>query len=130
MKRTTDGLIETAAAGTVVAAAPPVHDTMRRLQIGVAGLLTVLLLVGLAGLIGERAREKAAAEAPAETQVKMPGDPSKTPSAPLEELGVQPVSKDENEAVAVKVPQAAPTVPDLQPDPELQRARQANQSKR
>lgn len=129
MKRTTDGLIETAA-GTAVAAAPPVHDTMRRLQIGVAGLLTVLLLVGLAGLIGERAREKAAAEAPAETQVKMPGDPSKTPSAPLEELGVQPVSKDENEAVAVKVPQAVPTVPDLQPDPELQRARQANQSKR
>ena len=130
MKRTTDGLIETAAAGTVVAATPPVHDTMRRLQIGVAGLLTVLLLVGLAGLIGERAREKAAAEAPAETQVKMPGDPSKTPSAPLEELGVQPVSKDENEAVAVKVPQTVPTVPDLQPDPELQRARQANQAKR
>ncbi|MGV1682265.1 hypothetical protein [Sphingopyxis sp. NJF-3] len=128
MKRT-DGLIEAPAMATA-AAATPAHDTMRRLQIGVAGLLTVLLLVGLAGLIGERAREKAAAEAPAATEVKMPGDPSKTPSTPLEELGVQPVSKDENEAVAVKVPQTVPTVPDLQPDPELQRARQANQAKR
>lgn len=125
----TDSLLDTP---VPVVAAPvlPAHDTMRRLQIGIAGLLTVLLLVGLAGLIGDRAREKAAAEAPAVTEVKMPGDTTKAPSAPLEELGVQPVSKDENEAVAVKVPQASPTVPDLQPDPELQRARQANQSKR
>jgi len=108
-------------------AVTPEHDTMRRLQIGIAGLLIVLLLVGLAGLIGESAREKAATDAPEASEVKMPGDPSKAPSAPLEELGVQPVSKDENEAVAVKVPQTVPTVPDLQPDPELQRARQAKQ---
>ena len=41
---------------------PPPDDAMRRLQIGIAGVLTVLLLVGMAGLIGDRARERAAAE--------------------------------------------------------------------
>ena len=51
-------------------------------------------------------------------------------SAPLEELGVQPVSgdtKEQNRAVPIKVPQAArTTVPDLEPDPDLERARQSN----
>lgn len=109
----------------------PVNDTMRRLQIGIAGVLTVLLLVGMAGLIGERARERAASDAAVVEEVKMPGEPTAS-GAPLEELGVQPVSpssKDENGATSVKVPQAAPTaaVPDLEPDPALQRARQSKQ---
>ncbi|PKP87250.1 MAG: hypothetical protein CVT78_08980 [Alphaproteobacteria bacterium HGW-Alphaproteobacteria-17] len=106
----------------------PVNDSMRRLQIGIAGVLTVLLLVGMAGLIGDRARERAFEDAAADATVKMPGDDTKAGKAPLEELGVQPVSKEENPGTAVKVPQAAPstaTVPDLEPDPELQRARQS-----
>ncbi|MBJ7501702.1 MAG: hypothetical protein JHC57_18235 [Sphingopyxis sp.] len=116
--------------------APPptvqVDDTMRRLQIGIAGVLTVLLLVGMAGLIGERARERAASDVAATAEVKMPGD-QPAGGAPLEELGVQPVSpssKDENAATDVKVPQALPqasSVPDLEPDPALQRARQSKQ---
>ncbi len=114
-------------------AAAPVNDTMRRLQIGIAGVLTVLLLVGMAGLIGDRARQSAAGDIAATAEVKMPGDEEKTSGAPLEELGVQavsPSSKDENAATSVKVPQATPpssTVPDLEPDPALQRARQSNQ---
>jgi hypothetical protein len=111
----------------------PVNDTMRRLQIGIAGVLTVLLLVGMAGLIGERARERAEGEVAATTEVKMPGEEPAV-GAPLEELGVQPVSpsssKDENAATSVKIPQAvapAATVPDLEPDPKLQRARQSKQ---
>jgi hypothetical protein len=109
----------------------PVNDTMRRLQIGIAGVLTVLLLVGMAGLIGDRARENVESDAATSAEVKMPGDKVKTGGAPLEELGVQPVSpssKDENAETPVKVPQAAPspaTVPDLEPDPELQRARRS-----
>ncbi|MBK6413627.1 hypothetical protein [Sphingopyxis sp.] len=109
----------------------PVNDTMRRLQIGIAGVLTVLLLVGMAGLIGDRARENVESDAAASTEIKMPGEEQGS-GAPLEELGVQPVSpssKDENAATAVKVPQAAPssaTVPDLEPDPTLQRARKSN----
>ncbi|WP_428627898.1 hypothetical protein [Sphingopyxis sp.] len=111
-------------------AALPVNDTMRRLQIGIAGVLTVLLLVGMAGLIGDRARENSAGDPAATAEVKMPGDEQGS-GAPLEELGVQPVSpsaKDENAETTVKVPQAAPspaTVPDLEPDPALQRARKS-----
>jgi len=114
-----------------VPATPPVNDTMRRLQIGIAGVLTVLLLVGMAGLIGDRARQSVASDSDAMADVKMPGGQQKNSGAPLEELGVQavqPSSKDQNSATAVKVPQAAPsaaTVPDLEPDPALQRARQS-----
>ncbi|WP_447763712.1 hypothetical protein [Sphingopyxis panaciterrae] len=114
-----------------VAPAAPVNDTMRRLQIGIAGVLTVLLLVGMAGLIGDRARENVEQNAAADPTLKMPGEEQKSGSAPLEELGVQPVSKDENALTPVKVPQAAPTapaattVPDLEPDPALARARQS-----
>ena len=111
-------------------ATAPVNDTMRRLQIGIAGVLTVLLLVGMAGLIGDRARERVADGAAATAEVKMPGGQIQTSGAPLEELGVQPMSKDENAATPVKVPQAVPspaTVPDLEPDPALQRARQSKQ---
>ncbi|MDK2761699.1 MAG: hypothetical protein KYX64_10140 [Sphingopyxis sp.] len=105
------------------------NDAMRRLQIGIAGVLTVLLLVGMAGLIGDRARERVASDVAATAEVKMPGA-APTAGAPLEELGVQPMSKDENAATPVKVPQAvtsAATVPDLEPDPALQRARQSKQ---
>ena len=109
----------------------PANDSMRRLQIGIAGVLTVLLLVGMAGLIGDRARENAAQEAAPE-QTVAPGDASKAGRAPLEELGVQPVSKDQNQTSDVKAPQAVPpasasTVPDLEPDPALARARQSKQ---
>lgn len=109
----------------------PANDSMRRLQIGIAGVLTVLLLVGMAGLIGDRARENAAQEA-ATAQTETPGTTSKAGSAPLEELGVQPVSKDQNQISDVKTPQSAPpppasSVPDLEPDPALARARQSKQ---
>lgn len=109
----------------------PADDTMRRLQIGLAGVLTVLLLVGMAGLIGDRVREDAAKVAAEDTAIKMPGDESKSGSTPLEELGVQPVSKDakaaSNPAADITVPQTRPTatVPDLEPDPALERARQS-----
>ena len=110
----------------------PANDSMRRLQIGIAGVLTVLLLVGMAGLIGDRARQNAAQEAPATAQMAPLDGTAKAGSAPLEELGVQPVSKDQNEPSDAKAPQAAPvpptsTVPDLEPDPALARARQSKQ---
>src|SRR3546814_18070615 len=72
----THGPIE--AVGAAVSPPPavltPAHDTMRRLQIGIAGLLTVLLLVGLAGVIGHRARESAAKDGAATAKVQMPGE--------------------------------------------------------
>src|SRR3546814_7726576 len=85
----------------------------------------------MAVLVGERARGRAEGEVAATTEEKMPGEEPAV-GAPLEELGVQPVSpsssKDENAATSVKIPQAvapAATVPDLEPDPKLQRARQS-----
>ncbi|MDO9363219.1 MAG: hypothetical protein Q7T60_09860 [Sphingopyxis sp.] len=126
-----DMRIDNSAAPSVLPPTAPVNDTMRRLQIGIAGVLTVLLLVGMAGLIGDRARQSAASDPAAMADVKMPGDEQKNSGAPLEELGVQavqPSAKDQNSATPVKVPQAAPsaaTVPDLEPDPALQRARQS-----
>ncbi|KQZ64974.1 hypothetical protein ASD67_11295 [Sphingopyxis sp. Root1497] len=105
------------------------NDSMRRLQIGIAGVMAVLLLVGLAGLIGDRAREQVANDAvtanPAAT-----GTPEKGSGAPLEELGVQPVTPTADAAKAASsaakaapLPPATAKVPDLEPDPELQRAR-------
>ncbi|WP_052071756.1 hypothetical protein [Sphingopyxis sp. MWB1] len=112
-------------------AATPEQDTMRRMQIGIAGVLTVLLLVGMAELISDRARESAAKDAVEASEVKMPGDTPKSASAPLEELGVQPASKGEEEDMAERSPPLAPpaaTVPDLEPDPELERARQSQKN--
>ena len=115
------------AAGAPPVASAPAHDTMRRLQIGIAGVLTVLLLVGMAGLISDRARENAVAEAGVETSGKLPGADSKAGNAPLEELGVQPVSKDAKDQHPMTGVKVAPTVtvPDLEPDPALERARQS-----
>lgn len=111
----------------------PPQDGMRRLQIGIAGVLSVLLLVGMAGLIGERARENVAQGVAPTAEVKAAGEEQKAGSAPLEELGVQPVSDPSAnktaaapaEIPAAKAPSRASTVPDLEPDPALERARQS-----
>ncbi|WP_260582572.1 hypothetical protein [Sphingopyxis sp. PET50] len=101
-----------------------------RLQIGIAGVMAVLLLVGLAGLIGDRAREQAAGDAVAANPAAT-GETEKGSGAPLEELGVQPVTPTAGQPAAaapaaVKTAPLPPTtakVPDLEPDPALQRAR-------
>jgi hypothetical protein len=106
------------------------NDSMRRLQIGIAGVMAVLLLVGLAGLIGDRARKQVENDAVAANPAAT-GTTDKGSGAPLEELGVQPVTPTA-EGAAATAPAAAKTapmqpasakVPDLEPDPELQRAR-------
>lgn len=101
-------------------------DTMRRLQIGLSGVLAVLLLVGLAGLIGGRAREEAGVTAKTINAVNMPGDQEKSSgSEPLAELGVLPAAAPDLEAKSTQETVMPPrvAVPDLEPDPELERAR-------
>lgn len=106
---------------------PPPHDAMRRLQIGAAGVVTVLLLVGMAGIASDRARENIGYSGDARPDAQVM---SGTNNAPLEELGVQAVSKDGSAAAAasaqpeIVIPTPRSTVPDLEPDPALQRARQ------
>lgn len=109
----------------------PPHDAARRLQIGAAGVVVVLLLVGMAGIASDNVRENANG---ASVPSKESGAMASGNSSPLEELGVQAVAKDssvsnglaEDAPLQMNAAATAPrqSVPDLEPDPELQRARQ------
>ncbi len=109
---------------------PRADDTMRRLQIGISGVLAVLLLVGLAGLIGGHGRDEAQDGAKTDNSVTMPGEEEKSSgSEPLAELGVQPAAAPgpaEKKMEETVMPPRV-TVPDLEPDPELERARKTRQ---
>ncbi|MFB0873751.1 MULTISPECIES: hypothetical protein [unclassified Sphingobium] len=93
---------------------PRRQEGLQRVQIGLTGLAGVVLLVGLANIVIEKARIDDAAQPP-------PVVPTLTQNAvsakdPLAELGVQPA------------PEQAPIVPDLQPDPNI-RNRDAQQQR-
>lgn len=109
---------------------PRGDDTMRRLQIGISGVLAVLLLVGLAGLIGGRGRDDVGDGAKTVNGVSMPGDEEKSSgSEPLAELGVQPAAAPGPAEKKIEETVMPPrvSVPDLEPDPELERARKTQQ---
>jgi hypothetical protein len=90
-------------------------DRIRRLIIGVGGVLAVLLLIGLASLISDqRATEGQTAAQPS-------ADSSEAGSEPLAEFGVQPSATVPDGAAMVPSPEAPVakrgSVPDLQPEP-------------
>lgn len=113
--------------------AVPRDDMMRRLQIGVGGVLIILLLVAMAGLASDRARENVNGAVESTQDLGGKGAAASN-NAPLEELGVQPVTVDGATASSSALPSAGPMggnggrggVPDLEPDPALERARQYN----
>ena len=83
------------------------QEGLQRVQIGLTGLAGVVLLVGLANIVIDKARVD-------DPSVPPPTVPTLdvnavAPKEPLAELGVQPA------------PEQAPVVPDLQPDPNLQK---------
>lgn len=98
-------------------------DMMQRIQIGLTGLAGVVLLVGLANIVIEKAAVDEAATAPAidgappllispGANVTAPvGEPG---PEPLAELGVTPALPDNGEANA-----PGQVVPDLEPNPAL-----------
>lgn len=87
--------------------APRRQEGLQRVQIGLTGLAGVVLLVGLANIVIDKARvDDAVAPPPAVPTV---GVNAVSPKEPLAELGVQPA------------PEQAPLVPDLQPDPYLKK---------
>lgn len=114
---------------------PVAHDAQResrrRLVVGLAGLMVMLLLVVLAGYLTGAARQEAeTAKAQAEAAgVANPGGTTATLPSPNEPLGEIPV--------VVETPGSAPStavpvvpdgdggvvVPDLQPDPQLEAAK-------
>ena len=86
---------------------PRRQEGLQRVQIGLTGLAGVVLLVGLANIVIEKARVDGAALAPPVTPTLETN--AVAPKEPLAELGVQPA------------PEQAPIVPDLQPDPNLKK---------
>jgi hypothetical protein len=84
-------------------------DMVLRLQIGIGGVLAVLLLVGLASMIGERAVEQATGAAAVGEQAAPPK--AAEADQPLIDLGVQPA----NPVGATPPPGAANAAPAAAP---------------
>jgi hypothetical protein len=86
---------------------PRRQEGLQRVQIGLTGLAGVVLLVGLANIVIEKARLDDPALPP--PVVPTVTQNAVSPREPLAELGVQPA------------PEQAPIVPDLQPDPNIRK---------
>ncbi|MEO0441301.1 MAG: hypothetical protein AAF067_10545 [Pseudomonadota bacterium] len=106
------------------------QDTMQRIQVGVVGLVAVLLLVSVANFVLQRASDERSAieEIQAEsaaTAGELVREPEEAPAPaePLAELGITPAPAPEEveEAPLVAPPgSSGQVVPDLQPDPKLE----------
>jgi hypothetical protein len=90
-----------------MAETPRRQEGLQRVQIGLTGLAGVVLLVGLANIVIDKARIDDPAVPP--PTVSTLDANALAPKEPLAELGVQPA------------PEQAPLVPDLQPDPNLKK---------
>ncbi len=90
-----------------MAETPRRQEGLQRVQIGLTGLAGVVLLVGLANIVIDKARvDDAAMPPPTVPTLELN---AVAPKEPLAELGVQPA------------PEQAPVVPDLLPDPNLKK---------
>ncbi|NIJ15231.1 hypothetical protein [Sphingobium vermicomposti] len=90
-----------------MAETPRRQEGLQRVQIGLTGLAGVVLLVGLANIVIDKARiDDSALPPPTVPTLELN---AVAPKEPLAELGVQPA------------PEQAPVVPDLQPDPNLKK---------
>jgi len=103
---------------------------MQRIQIGVVGLVTILMLVSLANFVLERAEDEeiVAQDIPEEGVVAAGSTPvieEEPPAEPLAELGVTPTPEPEpegevQERVEPLIGTEGQVVPDLKPDPNLE----------
>lgn len=85
------------------------QDSLHRVQIGLTGIAGVILLVGLANIVIDKARmDERTVPPPVVPTVSADNGNAVSPREPLAELGVTP-SAD----------QSGQVVPDLQPDPAL-----------
>jgi len=90
---------------------PRKQEGLQRVQIGLTGLAGVVLLVGLANIVIDKARVDQAlppAVVPTLTDGNAVNAAAAQPKEPLAELGVTPAQTV-----------TTPVVPDLQPDPRL-----------
>ena len=75
-------------------------QTVHRLQVGLFGLCAMLLLVGLANIIMDRAR--LADEANPAAAIDAPSDGAKAVTDPLADIGVVPAADPSNDPVTGK----------------------------
>lgn len=85
------------------------QDDLHRVQIGLTGLAGVILLVGLANIVIDKARlDEGTMPPPVVKTLSTDALNATSPREPLAELGVTPSAE-----------QSGQVVPDLQPDPAL-----------
>lgn len=108
------------------------QDTIQRIQVGVVGLVAVLLLVSVANFVLQRASDEQsaleeiqaeAAGSARELVTDSPSVPAPAPAEPLAELGITPAPVAEDEVVQpvpVVPGKRSQVVPDLEPDPKLE----------
>ena len=81
-------------------------QAMQRLQVGVFGLATMVLLIGLAQIIMNQAREAEARVVPEAAPTVAPDDSATPASDPLADAGVGPELPDEPEPDAPPISDA------------------------
>jgi antitoxin (DNA-binding transcriptional repressor) of toxin-antitoxin stability system len=91
------------------------QSAMQRIQVGLVGLVIVLLFVSLANMVLDRVNDGTSVTSTANGQ-PVAVESEQLPDEPLAELGVTPVAKDEEEAKALEAPtqnirQVAPSTP-------------------
>ncbi len=93
------------------------RESIRRIQIGAAGLGGVMMLVGLTNVLVDNIRKDGGLGSGTEVMgglVATNNAESAKSNEPLADLGVTPASDTSSQ-------QAVPAVPDLEPDPQLQK---------
>ncbi len=80
----------------------PRQSAMQRIQVGVIGLVVVLLFVSLANMVLDRVQT--GPDAVANGNAKAEIDHLAPPDEPLAELGVTPVAKDDGAEKALEEP--------------------------
>ncbi len=110
------------------------QDTIQRIQVGVVGLVAVLMVVSIANFVLQRASDEQSAieEIQAEAidssgrlivENEPAPAPTPAPAEPLAELGITPAPVQEDEVVQpvpVNPSTRSQVVPDLEPDPKLE----------
>ncbi len=82
------------------------QSAIQRIQVGLVGLVVVLLFVTLANMVLDRVSESPQMGGTSDA-VTVSADADKTPDEPLAELGVTPVAKDESKNVPANPSQPA-----------------------
>lgn len=104
------------------------QDSLQRIQVGVIGLVAVLLLVSVVNFVFQRASdEESAIEAiQAETIDSSRGlaeVEEELPAEPLADIGITPAPAVEEEVIPetdIEASKEGQVVPDLKPDPKLE----------